>query len=72
MDEVHLLCQHGNGFTHTDIYEMPIRYRHYHLKKVIEFLEQQSKAMNGEQEVKQSPGKIDIPDFVTKAKAPKK
>ena len=73
MEEVHTLCQHGNGFTHTEVYEMPIRYRHYHLKKVFEFLKQQADAINGESNIQESlPNKIEPPDFVTKVKAPKK
>lgn len=72
MEEVHMLCQHGNGFNYTEVYEMPIRYRQYHLKKVVEFLEQQSKAMNGEKEIQHTQQEIEIPDFVTKVKAPKK
>lgn len=54
---------------------MPIRYRHYHLRKIAEFMEQQNKAMSGEKEITETEkpsNKIQPPDFVTKVKAPKK
>ena len=55
---------------------MPIRYRHYHLKKVIEHLEKQAEIMNksmgSEEKTKQPLGPPLKPDFTTKPKAPKK
>lgn len=70
------MCYHGNGgFTHSEVYNMPIRYRHYHLRKIAEFMEQQNKAMSGDKEITETvkpSSKIQPPDFVTKAKAPKK
>ncbi len=75
LDEIHTLCYFGNGgFTHSDVYDMPIRYRHYHLKKISEYVEKQNEAVNkknGQSEVI-SPSKVQIPDFATKVRAPKK
>lgn len=55
---------------------MPIRYRHYHLKKVIEYLEKQAevanKSFSNDEKTKTSLGPPLKPDFVTKTKAPKK
>lgn len=55
---------------------MPIRYRHYHLKKISEYIEKQNEAMNkrnGVMETSTKPSeKVQIPDFVTKVKASKK
>ncbi len=54
---------------------MPIRYRHYHLKKIAEFIEKQSEAMRGDKEITEDtklPNKVQPPDFVSKVKAPKK
>jgi hypothetical protein len=75
MDEVHSLCYYGNGgFTHNDVYEMPIRYRHYHLKKMLEFLEKQNKNISSDDssQIPLTPDKIQVPDFITNIKAPKK
>ncbi len=76
LEEVHSLCYHGNGgFTHSEVYNMPIRYRHYHLKKIAEFIEKQSEAMRGDKEITEDtklPNKVQPPDFVSKVKAPKK
>jgi len=55
---------------------MPIRYRHYHLKKISEYVEKQNAAINknnGQSEMVSSPpSKVPIPDFATKVRAPKK
>ena len=55
---------------------MPIRYRHYHLKKISEYVEKQNEAINkknGQSEmVSAPPSKVPIPDFATKVRAPKK
>lgn len=77
LDEIHTLCYFGNGgFTHSDVYDMPIRYRHYHLKKISEYVEKQNAAINknnGQSEMVSSPpSKVPIPDFATKVRAPKK
>lgn len=77
LDEIHTLCYFGQGgFTHDEVYNMPIRYRHYHLKKISEYIEKQNEAINkqnGVMEASNKPSeKIQVPDFITKVKAPKK
>ena len=76
LEEVHALCYYGNGgFTHSEAYSMPIRYRHYHLKKIANSIETQNKSMSGNKEMTEDttlPSKIQPPDFITKVKAPKK
>ena len=54
---------------------MPIRYRHYHLKKIADFIETQNKSMSGNKEMTEDttlPSKVQPPDFITKVRAPKK
>ena len=54
---------------------MPIRYRHYHLKKIAEFIEKQNEAISGNKEMAEDtklPNKVQPPDFISKVKAPKK
>ena len=55
---------------------MPIRYRHYHLKKISEYVETQNNAVNSNKNTLENSSKphekIPLPDFVTKARAPKK
>lgn len=77
LEEVHTLCYFGNGgFTHDEVYNMPIRYRHYHLKKINEYIEKQNEARNSRTNTLENPSRpsprIPVPDFVTKAKAPRK
>ena len=78
LEEIHTLCYFGNGgFTHDDVYNMPIRYRHYHLKKINEYMEMQEEARTNSSSPAKTGKKdkreqIPIPDFATKIKAPKK
>jgi hypothetical protein len=77
LEEVHTLCYFGNGgFTHDEVYNMPIRYRHYHLKKISEYIDQQNEAANKKSNTLENSSKprpkIPVPDFVTKVRAPKK
>lgn len=55
---------------------MPIRYRHYHLKKIAENVEKQAESMNksygNEDSSKKLLGPPLKPDFTSKVKAPKK
>jgi hypothetical protein len=71
-----MLCYYGQGgFTHNEVYSMPIRYRHYHLKKIAESIEKQAEAINGpdNKTTNNKPlGPPLKPDFSTKIKAPKK
>ena len=77
LEEVHTLCYFGNGgFTHDEVYNMPIRYRHYHLKKISEYIEKQNEAANKKSNTLENSSKprpkIPVPEFVTKVRAPKK
>lgn len=77
LDEIHTLCYFGQGgFTHDEVYNMPIRYRHYHLKKISEYIDKQNEAMNkrnGVMEASTKPSeKVQLPDFVTKVNKKKK
>lgn len=76
LEEIHTLCYHGNGgFTHDEVYNMSIRYRHYHIKKINEFIEKQAESINGKSENSETttlPDQIQVPDFATKVRAPKK
>ena len=82
LDEVLLLCYHSQGgFTHDEVYDMPIRYRRYYLQKLSEMVEKQQEEINkkfnlNNSETPQSGKKIKdkppIPDFAFKTKAPKK
>ena len=53
---------------------MPIRYRHYHIKKIIEHVEKQNEEIaNQTKSLENKPdNKPIIPDFATTVKAPKK
>ena len=72
MEEIHILCQFGKGFSHTEAYEMPIRYRQYYLKKTLEYLEKQNNINNSDVVSSPAPDKVELPDFITKVKASKK
>jgi len=80
LEEIHTLCYFGQGgFTHDEAYNMPIRYRHYHLKKIAEYIDKQNEIRNPQPGVSDGAKKqrdpLPIPDFATKAnksKAPKK
>jgi hypothetical protein len=75
LEEIHSLCYFGQGgFTHDDVYNMPIRYRHYHIKKIIEHVEKQNEEIaNQTKSLENKPdNKPIIPDFATTVKAPKK
>jgi hypothetical protein len=87
LDEIFALCYHGQGgFTHEEVYNMPIRYRHFYLKKIQENHEKQQELMDkkygnmmgnesSSESIKSPPRSVSVPDFVTnasKSKAPKK
>jgi hypothetical protein len=82
-----MLCYHGQGgFTHEEVYNMPIRYRHFYLMKIQETHEKQQEAIDkkygsmmgnesSSESMKNSLKPVSVPDFVTnasKSKAPKK
>jgi hypothetical protein len=82
LEEIFLLCYHSQGgFTHDEVYNMPIRYRHFYLHKLNETVTKQQEevdkklsVMNGSQEATSAKGPRErppIPDFAYKARAPK-
>lgn len=74
MEEVHDLTYHGGGgFIYSDVWNMPIMTRRYHIQKINEFLEKKAeaekKAMNSSSgKVNARDSKVPIPDFVSKVK----
>ena len=81
LDEILLLCYHSQGgFTHDEVYNMPIRYRRYYLQKLGEMLEKQQEEMNKKfnptnsqkSDAPKPRDPLPIPDFAFTAKAPKK
>ena len=83
LDEILLLCYHSQGgFTHDEVYNMPIRYRRYYLQKLTEILEKQQEEIDKKfgsssstelaQPNKKPKERPPIPDFAFKARAPKK
>lgn len=78
MTEVHDLVYHGQGgFPYDQVYNMPIKYRKYHIQKINEYLEKKSEAE--EESMKKSQGSLtkslskpNIPQADFTAKAPKK
>jgi hypothetical protein len=79
MAEIHDLVYHGQGgFTYTEVYNMPIRYRQYHIKKINEYMKELEEARDKTQAPQKNPKEILSPnskpqaDFTSKAKATKK
>jgi hypothetical protein len=77
LEEIHSLCYFGQGgFTHDDVYDMPVRYRHYHLKKIAEYIDKQNEITNAQNQTmsntKPPKDRPPIPDFATQVRAPKK
>jgi len=76
LEEIFTLCYFGeHGFTHDEVYSIPIRYRHYYLKKVSEWIEKKNELSNPNQSMtlsKKPRDPLPIPDFAFKARAPKK
>ena len=83
LDEIFYLCYSGQGgFTHDEVYNMPIRYRRYYIQKLNETHEKQQEMMDKKFDNNPNTTSLDgprkpkeppiIPDFVTKARAPKK
>jgi hypothetical protein len=83
LEEIFTLCYHSNGgFTHDEIYNMPLRYRRFYIQKLIETHEKQNEEIEkkfGKGDlVSDNPSKSGklapppIPDFAFKARAPKK
>ena len=83
LEEVFALCFHSQGgFSHDEVYDMPIRYRHFYLHKLTETLQKQkdeidknlgnSGMIEDGKPFKSPKEKPPIPDFAFTAKAPKK
>jgi len=83
LDEIFYLCYNSQGgFSHDEVYNMPIRYRRYYIQKLNENHEKQQEMLdkkfennqtninpNGPRKPKEPPI---IPDFATKVRAPRK
>ena len=55
--QIHDLVYHGNGgFIHSEVYNMPIWMRQYHIKKINEYLVKQ------QEEVKKQKGQSNVGD----------
>jgi hypothetical protein len=81
MTEVHDLVYHGHGgFPYDQVYNMPIKYRKFHIQKINEYLEK--KAENEQKSIEESKKptsnknihrpNISQADYTSKIKAPKK
>ena len=75
MTEIHDLTYHGGGgFIYSEVWQMPIMTRRYHIKKINEFLqkkeEAEEKAMKGSNtmDAKSYVKSTNVPDFVSKVK----
>jgi hypothetical protein len=73
MGEVHdLVYFGGGGFIYTDVWEMPIMTRRYHIRKINDYLEKKAeaeeKASKGNSVDPKSMKQVQVPDFVAKAK----
>jgi hypothetical protein len=72
MNEVHELVYFGGGgFIYSDVWQMPIMTRRYHIRKINEYLEKKAeadeKAMKGSSR-SVDPKSLNVPDFVSKMK----
>ena len=75
MTEIHDLTYHGGGgFIYSEVWQMPVMTRRYHIKKINEFLQKKSeaeeKAMKGSNtmDAKSYVKSTNVPDFVSKVK----
>jgi len=74
MEEVHDLTYHGKGgFIYSEVWQMPIMTRRYHIRKINEFLEKKAEAeKNAVSSNKVDPRsqvfRPNIPDFTSKVK----
>lgn len=80
MTEVHDLVYHGNGgFIYSEVYNMPIQVRKFHIRKINDHIEKQNEEIErakGQNNVTNSSKQVARPnipqaDFTTSAKAPK-
>jgi len=75
MEEVHDLVYHGGGgFIYSDVWQMPVMTRKYHIRKINDFLqkkaEAEEKAMKGSNtmDAKSYSKQVQVPDFISKVK----
>jgi cephalosporin-C deacetylase-like acetyl esterase len=75
MSEIHDLTYHGGGgFIYSEVWQMPIMTRRFHIRKINEFLEKKTeaeeKAMRGDTTIdaKSYAKNIQVPDFVSTVK----
>ena len=75
MSEIHDLTDHGGGgFIYSEVWQMPIMTRRFHIRKINEFLEKKTeaeeKAMRGDTTIdaKSYVKNIQVPDFVSTIK----
>ena len=80
MSEVHDLVYHGRGgFPYDTVYNMPIPYRKYHIRKIQDYLDKKAEAEKESMKTSSSSSskplaRPNVPqaDFTSKIKAPKK
>lgn len=81
MTEVHDLVYHGNGgFIYSEVYNMPIQTRKFHIRKINEYIEKQNEEYEkarGKSDISNSSKQVARPnipqaDFSSQTKAPKK
>jgi hypothetical protein len=73
MEEIHDLVYHGGGgFIYSEVWQMPVMTRRYHIRKINDFLqkkaEAEEKAMKGNSVDPKSMKQVQVPDFVAKVK----
>jgi hypothetical protein len=75
MTEIHDLTYHGGGgFIYSEVWQMPVMTRRYHIKKINEFLqkkaEAEEKATKGSNtmDAKSYAKSTNVPDFISKTK----
>jgi hypothetical protein len=73
MGEIHDLVYHGGGgFIYSEVWNMPVITRRYHIRKINDFLqkkaEAEEKASKGNSVDPKSMKQVQVPDFVAKSK----
>ena len=57
-----MMVYYGKGFTHDDIYSMPIYLRNFYLQKLINLKEEEKKAMEkANKKPSSTPSRLNIP-----------
>lgn len=79
MSEIHDLVYHGNGgFIYSEVYNMPIQMRKFHIRKINDYIEKQNEQYENAKRSttvtnSKQPPRPNIPqaDFTTSTKVPK-